>query len=581
MGLGTWMRALGNGPRARFLSSFLAFTLLATVLIESDVWEQPSIGLLRLSAAALIWACILMLYRSPRARIVVWILAVFVPAEVVCRIVYRTYLTPGTVLSIALTNRSEASEIFGRHPEWLIIGLPYLGVVAWGLVAAPAGNNPFSLPRLKAVFLVALMGLVSGTAWAYARAPIGLDSRLTTAEADLRSAFRDSFPVDGIYSGLVIIRGEMFVMAQAAARSDFKFEGVRRQIGYSGPETYLIVIGESSRRANWSLFGYGRDTNPGLEKRRGDGLYLFNNVRSNANLTIYSLPLAMTRATPSEQWRSAKEKSIIGLANQAGFETYWLSNQGRYGIWDRQVSAIAADAQHRHFLPRASDSLADYETSYDEALLPALASILYQPAGDAKRVIFMHTMGSHFDYRLRYPPEHAVFSDPANIDAVVCCGPEQRAQTLDAYDDTVLYTDFVLSGAIDLLSKLDQPTALYYFSDHGERMFCAADPLTSFSHGFLVPSDDELNVPVLFWMSPRYRAAFPTVVAAAARNANLATSLASVFDTFADLTHIELNRIRATTSLLSPAPTSATLEVKATDGSIRSADEPNLDCNER
>jgi glucan phosphoethanolaminetransferase (alkaline phosphatase superfamily) len=564
---------------AKALPLFLFASIVATALIGAGVPHGALIGWVRLSIAVMLWSIALMAYRWRSARVVIWVLAAVIPVEVVCRLVYGTFLTEGTLLSINATSISEATEILGRHPEWWSIGVPYVALVFWGLATAFRSANPFSMPRLKVSLLAGISGFIVGSSLLYVGTPEGRINRLTTVVKDIRRAIRETFPMDAVYSELVIIKGEMIVIAEANARSGFRFEGVHRQVDYEGPETYVVVIGESSRRASWSLYGAERNTNPDLSSRVGDGLYVFKNVRANANLTIFSLPLALTRATPREQWRSVREQSVVGLANQAGFETYWLSNQSKYGIFDRKVSSIAADAKHINFMPRISTEPEMYDEAYDEALLPALVSSAMPMNGNLKRIIFLHTMGSHFDYRFRYPPSHAVFSDPSHVHDPVCCAPEQQARTVDAYDDTILYTDFVLSRTIDLLSKLDQPAALLYFSDHGERMYCAASPSESFEHGLLVPSDDELDVPVLLWLSPRYRAMFPESAAAAGQNANLRTSLASIFDTFADLAHIALNRDReSSTSLLATFPVAGTRDVLAIDGSIRSEDEKNQDC---
>src|ERR1700679_1291744 len=113
-------------------------------------------------------------------------------------------------------------------------------------------------------------------------------------------------------------------------------------------EIYVVVVGETSRRANWSLFGYSRGTTPRLDAMRSD-LIPFNRVTSNATNTILSVPLALTRAAPATRGVAHAEKSIITLLRQAGFATYWISNQARSDALFNPISQIALEADHVSF----------------------------------------------------------------------------------------------------------------------------------------------------------------------------------------------------------------------------------------
>src|SRR6202789_551571 len=113
-------------------------------------------------------------------------------------------------------------------------------------------------------------------------------------------------------------------------------------------EIYVIVVGETSRRANWSLFGYSRGTTPRLDAMRSD-LILFNRATSNATNTILSVPLALTRAAPGTRGVAHSEKSIITLLKQAGFATYWISNQARSDALENPISQIAREEHQVSF----------------------------------------------------------------------------------------------------------------------------------------------------------------------------------------------------------------------------------------
>ena len=380
----------------------------------------------------------------------------------------------------------------------------------------------------------------------------------------------ESFPLDMAYSEYAIFRGQRALREAVGRRASFAFPEVKRLTSDTGPEVYVLIIGESSRRESWSLFGYGRKTNPQLASLVGKGLIPFSGIRSNANLTIYSLPLALTGNAPAESRRASEEKSIVGLAKQAGFDTYWISAQEMFGGAAGPVGSIAEEASHVQFLdvsPRKGRGFEIDNGAYDEQVLRPFKEALAQETGNTKKVIVIHTMGSHYEYLSRVPAERRVFNSVGSRGT----GTEAKSpagEKLDAYDDSILYTDYVIKNVIDILAGLRYPSAMLYFSDHGERMYCEAYPHESFGHGFLPPSEDELDVPVLLWFSKSYERRYPPLAEAARANAHLKTSLGSVFDTFADLMRVDLRRTRRNQSLLSQSPGPASLDVFGVDGTV-------------
>jgi lipid A ethanolaminephosphotransferase len=105
--------------------------------------------------------------------------------------------------------------------------------------------------------------------------------------------------------------------------------------------------------------------------------------------------------------------------------------------------------------------------------------------------------GSHGpSYYKRTPAAYKIFSPECTQDNIQDC----RQQTIvNAYDNTIVYTDHVLAELIDLLRAQKFPTAMLYVSDHGESL--GENGL--YLHGLpypLAPAEQK-QVPMIFWAS--------------------------------------------------------------------------------
>ncbi|MBL0371935.1 sulfatase-like hydrolase/transferase [Rhizobium sp. KVB221] len=258
--------------------------------------------------------------------------------------------------------------------------------------------------------------------------------------------------------------------AQEAARVELvaaRGEAVKKvdswEPRYAGPQekTVVFVIGESSNKSDWSLFGYERKTTPLLEAMR-DRLVLFPDTVSSFGSTIVEVTRLLTGASHSIGGKWKTEPDVILLAKAAGYKVFWLSNQNDFYL--NTVFGKEADYFKlvNHGLGQRSD------TSIDENLLPEVDKALGDPA--KLKFIIIHSIGSHQHYSLRYPPAFAKFD---NVDdAVSKAMAEKWGKLRDArntYDNTILYTDFFLSSVIGQLDKVSNPNAeMLYVSDHAQ-----------------------------------------------------------------------------------------------------------------
>lgn len=307
------------------------------------------------------------------------------------------------------------------------------------------------------------------------------------------------------------------------ASRNFKFDA-RSEHSATAPEVYVMVVGETARAHNFSLYGYPRNTNPLLSKT--PGIKAFPNVTTQSNTTHKSVPMLLSAASAEDFERLFHEKGILAAFKEAGFHTVFISNQlpnhSFIDFWENRLMNIISEEE---------DALQG--NHYDEDLLQKLDEIL--PKADAsssahyhyryrKLFVVLHSYGSHFNYQERYPRSFAYFKPDSRSEAK----PENRRDLLNAYDNTIRYTDYILHGIIERLQKwegvqtktdgvYDQPTsAMLYTSDHGENIF--DDDRHLFLHAAPKASDYELYVPFIIWTSEGFSKQYPDILKALGEN---------------------------------------------------------------
>lgn len=317
---------------------------------------------------------------------------------------------------------------------------------------------------------------------------------------------------------------------------DFSFHAVDSRPD-EGPEVYMLVIGETSRADNWQINGYSRPTNPRLSKR--SGLISYPKALSESNTTHKSVPLLMSHLSGSHFGDSIYNvRSIIDAFAEAGYTTVWLSNQQRNGSL---IDFFGSRADRSMFLKDDGHDHLDIELC--SPLKAELDSL-----GNRKLFVVLHTYGSHFNYKERYPARYSVFRPEHSAEA----SASNRPGLLNAYDNTIVYTDAVLDSIMATVTAAGHPAAMVYLSDHGEDIF--DDSRNRFLHASPTPTYWQLHVPMLVWMSDSYRAIHPDEYAAAAANRRRdVSSSRSAFHTLAEMAGLRTPFLDPAASLASPA----------------------------
>jgi glucan phosphoethanolaminetransferase (alkaline phosphatase superfamily) len=516
----------------KLLAPIFALTgLFLPALIALGTAESLQSLLLIAGMTGCLVSGMLLLYRLRPARVVLHIVLLGLPIALFFRLVYAGAITPGVLLSVAGTSTRETLELLAGHFAVSLLLVPLVALTFWSIVASWSGPNPFSTRGCLVAGGGSILMVLGSLAIAHRQAGNHAD-----LPAIVKDGLKTTFPVDLAYSLGIVVVGEIDTHRSAAARANFSFPNVQMLNASersSSREIYVIVIGEASRRENWSLHGYPRRTTPRLDAIRQD-LVVFDHATSNATITIFSIPLALTRATPSTFATARSEKSVIGLLRQGGFTVDWISNQERYGRNANLISALALDANSASFREDSITSMA--ESGYDSNLLTRLSDVLARSPADGKVVIFLHMIGSHFKYAERYPAEFAKFRGPSDSPRILT---QWQTETLNEYDNSIYYTDYVVRGVIDQLSQCQCRAAALYFSDHGERLFDGGADDGEFGHGFPTVSRPEIEVPLFFWFSADFKAVNHELVARLETNAHSGVELETVFESMVDLTGLQ------------------------------------------
>ncbi|WP_027994713.1 phosphoethanolamine transferase [Simplicispira psychrophila] len=349
------------------------------------------------------------------------------------------------------------------------------------------------------------------------------------------------YPIDLPLSLFINLKDNARVDKLRGTFENFNF--MPRALDQSGAELVILVIGESSRRDRWSLFGYSRPTTPRLDALQN--LVKLSDVISLTVATRSAIPPVLARYpvyAPDNQTPQMTEPSVVKAFQASGYKTAWLSNQSASGFYDSPISFYAKDS-NRVIYTNPGSYLA--KGAYDEALLPLFQKII-NDSPNYKQMIVVHTMGSHFNYAFRYPDNYKRF-EPA-FDGIKYFPKKlitDKVAANNTYDNTIFYTDYILSELIESLSKTKRRAVLLYISDHGEDI---DEPGCENGSNERL-SSRSFEVPAFVWFSDQAALAMQADINALTSVAGQPHTARIVPQTLLDLAHIEVAGV-ATASLL-------------------------------
>lgn len=309
----------------------------------------------------------------------------------------------------------------------------------------------------------------------------------------------------------------------------------------TGPKKNLtiLVLGETSRAANFSLGGYSRPTNPLLAE---DEVVYFPDTTSCGTSTAVSVPCMfsnMPRAHYDDALASHQE-GVLDIIQRAGLRVLWHENDGGCKGACNRVPNQDMNALN---LP----GMCIKGECYDEVLFHGLEEYIARLQDNG--VIVLHTIGSHGPtYSHRYPPAFRKFTPTCETKQIQECSQQQLVNT---YDNTILYADSIVDKAIELLKAHQDrfTTSLVYLSDHGESL----GENGVYLHGlpYAIAPEVQTHVPMLIWLSPDYQQRYAVdshcLIQRAAANAY---SQDNLFSTLLGLTGVQTREYVAADDML-------------------------------
>ncbi|EJM24961.1 phosphoethanolamine transferase [Pseudomonas sp. GM25] len=402
---------------------------------------------------------------------------------------YGVMIDAGMFRNFAETNATEVRDLLSLK---LLAYIVFLGVLpSWLLWKVPVNYRRWHRELLsKVIVSVASVAVIGGVALANYQ---GLSS-LFRNHHEIRLML---VPSNYIGASAGYLREQV-----ASAQQPFVTIGEdaqRNAAVQTHPRKSLtvLVVGESARAENFGILGYDRDTTPKLDKEAG--LIAFTDVHSCGTETAVSVPCMFSNMGRKDYdaSKAKNEEGLLDVLKRAGIDVIWRDNQsGCKGTCDRVTLQDVSNLK--------DPALCANSECRDEILLQGLQSFIDHL--DKDTVLVLHQMGSHGpEYFKRYPKEYERFTPVCESNALNNCS---RESIVNGYDNTLVYTDHVLSSLIDVLrsnqDKVD--TAMLYLSDHGESL----GEYNLFLHGtpYMLAPEQQKHVAMLAWFSDSYQKSY-------------------------------------------------------------------------
>lgn len=448
--------------------------------------------------------------------------------------VYQQEFSQSVIFIMFESNISEAGEYLTQYFAWWIV----LAFIAHTALAI------FLWTRVRPVYLPRGQALLAATAILVAIVGYPLVKQIARSEtlADGIDRFETRIEPAVPWQMIVAYRryteqlnnmqGMLHSASQIAPLSNLKDAAVGQ------PSTLVLVIGESTNRQRMSLYGYPRATTPELDKLR-DQLAVFDNVITPRPYTIEALQQVLTFADEENPDLYLKTPSIVSMMKQAGYKTYWITNQQTMTKRNTMLTTFSEQADEQVYLNNNRNQNA---RQYDGDVLAPFSKALADPA--ERKFIVVHLLGTHMSYQYRYPPSFDKFTDREGVPASIS---DDQLPTYNSYDNAVLYNDFVVSSLIKDYAKTDPNGFLLYLSDHGEDVFDSAGHST-LGRNEGKPTAPMYTIPFMAYASPKWRESHSWNFAGDLQRPYSSSQLIHTWADLAGLSSTELDRSKSLVS---------------------------------
>lgn len=244
----------------------------------------------------------------------------------------------------------------------------------------------------------------------------------------------------------------------------------------------ILVIGESARSKNFSLYGYEKNTNPLLSKTKN--LYHFD-ATSCATYTTEGIKCILEHKSTGELY-----ENLPDYLYRNNVEVIWRTTN-----WGEPPIHIKNYQNKEALMPNCEGE----DCNYDEVLLSGLKEQILASKNN-KILIILHTNTSHGPtYSKKYPSRFETFKPVCNSVELGNCS---QTELINAYDNTIVYTDYILHNTIETLKELKEyKSSMIFVSDHGESL----GEKNLYMHGvpLSVAPKEQYEIPFIVWLSDK------------------------------------------------------------------------------
>ena len=483
-----WMQKCQFSPQLAIVLSALLVTLTGNSTFFNHleaIYPWPENALFIASAGIMLWAL---------TSIMCVLLNWFMPVKLAISIVLLTgaicsYFTDGfgvifdveMIRNMFATNSAEATDLFNIGMLGHVTLFGVLPSIFFNAITIKKQTNLKDFKRRSVFTGVTLLSSVAI-----------IVANIFAFSGQYASFFREhkpiryySNPVQPMYSFVALALQNL----RAVSATEFVFETSRAAIPDTDlhRELVIVVVGETARADHFSLNGYARETNPLLAKEKD--LVSFSQISSCGTSTAISVPcmFSIIGRDGFDVSNSNTTENVLDIVAKADISVLWRDNNS-------DSKGVADRIPYVSFKNQDTNPVCDDECR-DEGMLYGLQE--YIDAQEQDILIVLHQMGSHGPaYSKRYPSEFETFTPACQTSELSMCSNQE---IINAYDNTILYTDSFLAKVIGFL-KHNTPryeTAMIYVSDHGESL----GENNVYLHGmpYMFAPEAQTHVPLMVW----------------------------------------------------------------------------------
>lgn len=473
--------------------SYFSTTLQVTVLLRR---QSGTNGLRDSLLYSLLWLIPVLLFPqftlsiAAVVGIILWATSL---SALIYYLIYGHEFSQSVLFIMFESNATEAGEYFSQYFNWRIAALLALytagGLLLWTRL------EPVYLPPLwrYGVSLVILYALFGNKIWRGWRRG-WKKSKILARLLDRMEPAAPWQLITAYYQYRMQLAG-----LQQQLDGNSKIPPLAQLTDKYGdtPRTLVLVLGESTQRGRMSLYGYSRQTTPELTAlaQNDPNLTVFSDVVSARPYTIEILQQVLSFADQEHPDLYLTRPSLMNMMTQAGYKSFWITNQQTITQRNTMLTVFSKQTDRQYYL---NHQRRQSSRQYDDVVLAPFAEALADPA--EKKFIVVHLLGTHINYKYRFPDSYARFSGNDGLPPGLT--NEQIASWND-YDNANLYNDFVVSSLIKTFRDSDPHGFMVHFSDHGEEVF-DTPPHNMQGRNESAPTRPMYEVPFMIWQSPSW-----------------------------------------------------------------------------